>query len=252
VRDGPVLRILSYNIDSALGGLPGIIDEIDRYSPDIVALQEVRTPEEISGFLRTRYPTVNASGQFILATRYTVSSSVGPEPVELDGRLRSPRFTQQVLQTPLGTISLYNIHPISPREVFHTIRGQGLGREMLSRRLFSSTNASIFETNSRVRSLQMRAVAATAQREPNPVLIAGDTNLPHLSLVLHQYLSGYQDGFTKVGWGFGYTFPTNRHPWLRLDRILASEQLRFVRFEVGSSPSSDHRCVVADVQRRRP
>jgi endonuclease/exonuclease/phosphatase family metal-dependent hydrolase len=37
---------------------------------------------------------------------------------------------------------------------------------------------------------------------------------------------------------------------MRIDRILSSEQLRFVRFEVGASQASDHLCVVADLQRR--
>jgi endonuclease/exonuclease/phosphatase (EEP) superfamily protein YafD len=64
-------------------------------------------------------------------------------------------------------------------------------------------------------------------------------------------LSVYQDGFRKAGWGFGYTFPNDRRPppWMRIDRILATDQLRFVRFDVGDSRASDHRCVVADVQK---
>jgi endonuclease/exonuclease/phosphatase (EEP) superfamily protein YafD len=82
------------------------------------------------------------------------------------------------------------------------------------------------------------------------VVIAGDTNLPGLSHVLHRYLSRYQDGFAKAGWGFGYTFPTRpRGPWMRIDRIVASDELRFVRFRVGRSLASDHECVVADLQR---
>ena len=88
--------------------------------------------------------------------------------------------------------------------------------------------------------------------EKGPVIIAGDTNLPGLSFVFHRSLSGFQDGFTRAGWGFGYTFPTNHVPWMRIDRVLASDELRFVRFEVGKSLVSDHHCVVADLQRRSP
>jgi endonuclease/exonuclease/phosphatase family metal-dependent hydrolase len=82
------------------------------------------------------------------------------------------------------------------------------------------------------------------------VVIGGDTNLPGLSVVLGEYLSGFRDGFSQAGWGFGYTYPTDKwRPWMRIDRILASNALRFTGFEVGQSKVSDHRCVVADLQR---
>jgi endonuclease/exonuclease/phosphatase (EEP) superfamily protein YafD len=131
------------------------------------------------------------------------------------------------------------------------MRGQGLRREILSGRLFSSDSA-VFQANSGLRTLQVQSFSAAAQGETDPVVIAGDTNLPGLSYVFHRYLSGYQDGFTKAGWGFGYTFPADRHPWMRIDRILSSDALRFVGFEVGKSRASDHHCVVADLQVRRP
>jgi endonuclease/exonuclease/phosphatase family metal-dependent hydrolase len=100
----------------------------------------------------------------------------------------------------------------------------------------------------------VRTFSSLAGGETEPVVIAGDTNLPGLSLVFARYLSGYQDGFEKAGWGFGYTYPTNKNrpPWMRIDRILATASLRFERFEVGASSASDHRCVVADIRSREP
>jgi endonuclease/exonuclease/phosphatase (EEP) superfamily protein YafD len=83
------------------------------------------------------------------------------------------------------------------------------------------------------------------------VVIAGDLNLTGLSPVL-AHLSRFRDGFTDAGWGFGYTFPTNHRPWMRLDRILATDDLDFTYFEVGTSNASDHRCVVAEFERRKP
>jgi endonuclease/exonuclease/phosphatase family metal-dependent hydrolase len=94
--------------------------------------------------------------------------------------------------------------------------------------------------------------AEAAAHEPGPAVIAGDTNLPDLSYILNRYLSAYQDGFAKVGSGFGYTFPTDhgRRPWMRIDRIFANQELRFVRFDIGHSLASDHLCVIADLQRQ--
>jgi len=249
-RGAPVLRVLSYNINSGNGGVDAIVEEIDRQAPDVVFLQEVGSSEPLNGLLRARFQTVNEANQFVVASKYPVLSTGDPEKLDYEGRHRSPRFVRQVLDTPLGRIVFYNVHPLSPREIFYTLRGRGLRREVLSGRLFSSANSAVFQANSGLRTLQVEAFSAAADGETEPVVIAGDTNLPGLSFVLHRYLSRYQDGFTKAGWGLGYTFPTDRHPWMRIDRIFASEDLRFVRFEVGQSHASDHRCVVADLQRR--
>jgi endonuclease/exonuclease/phosphatase (EEP) superfamily protein YafD len=249
--NAPVLRVLSYNVDSGNGGVDSIVEEIDRHSPDVVFLQEVGASEPIVSLLRERFPTVNEANQFIVASKYPVLSIDDPEKLEYDGRHRSPRFVRQVLDTPLGRIAFYNVHPLSPREIFYSLRGEGLRHEILSGRLLSPASSATFQGNSGLRTLQVQAFSAAAGTETDPVVIAGDTNLPGLSVVLRRYLSRYQDGFTKAGWGFGYTFPVNRYPWMRIDRILASDELRFVRFEVGQSQASDHRCVVADLQLKR-
>jgi endonuclease/exonuclease/phosphatase family metal-dependent hydrolase len=69
---------------------------------------------------------------------------------------------------------------------------------------------------------------------------------------LARYLSRYKDGFAQASWGFGYTFPADKTPWMRIDRVMVSDELRVVGFEVGKSTLSDHRCVVADLQRAKP
>ncbi len=144
------------------------------------------------------------------------------------------------------------MHPLSPRAPFRTLRGAGLRREILSGRLFAGgAGAAEFMDNTALRTAQVESFSQRAARETVPVIIGGDTNLPSLSYVLHRYLSRYQDGFSVAGSGFGYTFPTTR-PWMRMriDRVLASPELRFARFDVGTSHASDHFCVVADLQRR--
>ena len=245
---GPIIRVLTYNINANVGGIDHVVDEIARFSPDVVLLQETGLVDALVAKLQTVYPTVNAENQFLVASRYPVLSTVSPDRLDYDGRLRSPRFVQQTLQTPLGRIVIYNIHPISPRESFYELRG--FRRGLLSGRLLTFTGSALYKANSGLRTLQVQAFSEAAKRETDPVIIAGDTNLPGLSYVFDRFLSGYQDGFAEAGSGFGYTYPTNRHPWMRIDRILASQELRFVRFEVGSSLASDHLCVVADLERR--
>jgi endonuclease/exonuclease/phosphatase family metal-dependent hydrolase len=252
-RSAPVIRVLSYNVNSCYGGAENVAEVIDKYSPDIVFLQELGPAEPIVAVLRSRYPTVRADTQFLVATRFPITSSYDPEKVHYNGRLRSPRWTQQVMDTPLGPIAFYNVHPLSPREGFYALRGNGLKHEILSGRLFTGANKDVLQQNSGLRALQVEDFTDAAKAETLPVVIAGDTNLPGLSYVLNHSLAGYQDGFAKAGWGLGYTFPTTRAPlfpaWMRIDRMFATAQLRFAHFEVGSSKVSDHDCIVADLQR---
>jgi endonuclease/exonuclease/phosphatase (EEP) superfamily protein YafD len=222
--------------------MQGVMSEIARYSPDLVLLQETGGQSGADAFgdlLRGGYPTVFAWKDFVMATRY---------PALPNSAVQGNSYYRQSLETPLGRVAVYNVHTVSPRHPLFALRERGgLKREL------SSGDASPLEVNAALRATQVRALAEAAASETDPVILAGDTNLPGLSPVLNRFLSSYEDGFSVAGWGFGYTFPTNElRPWMRIDRILAKGgPLRFVHFEVGHAFSaSDHLCVVADVQRR--
>jgi endonuclease/exonuclease/phosphatase (EEP) superfamily protein YafD len=246
----PSLRVMSYNVNSELAGTDGIVQEIDRFSPDVLLLEEHGSSDTIVTLLQVRYPTVRVAGQFIVATRFPVTSSFDPEKLRYSGRLRSPRWLEEVIETPLGAIAFFVVHPQSPRQGFYALRGNGLKREILSGQGVPDDVEDVVVDNSGLRAMQVADFASAARQVSRPAIIAGDTNLPDLSYLLHRYLGDFQDGFAKAGWGFGYTFPTGRRGrWMRIDRIMASSELRFIRFEVGRSLASDHSCVVADLQR---
>jgi vancomycin resistance protein VanJ len=251
----PTMRVLSMNVDSGRRGAAEVVAEIDRYSPDVVLLQELGDNDAFGPLLRTHYPTVHVSGQFLLATRYGLSSVIEPPKLPYITENRSPRFIEYLLDTPLGSVHVYNVHPISPREALSAVRGdEGLKREIGTGRIFEGAAAPLVEHNAGLRTLQVQTIWESALHETRPVVIAGDTNLPGLSRTLARtWASGLQDGFSRAGWGFGYTFPTNKlRPWMRIDRIFASDHLRFVGFQVSPSRVSDHRGVVADLQAASP
>jgi endonuclease/exonuclease/phosphatase (EEP) superfamily protein YafD len=248
--DAPVMRVMSYNVNSEAGGADAIVAEVDRYSPDIVFLVEHGASDAMVSLLQARYATVRAMGQFVIATRFPVTSAVDPDKLHYAGSRRSPRWIEAAIDTPLGPIMFLVVHPISPRDGLVAAWAGGLRHKIGTALGLARGTDEIVDYNSGLREMQVAGFTASAQTKSGPVVIAGDTNLPGLSYLLHRYLSEYQDGFTKSGWGFGYTFPVGKHrPWMRIDRILASDELRFVRFQVGTSASSDHRCVVADLQR---
>jgi endonuclease/exonuclease/phosphatase (EEP) superfamily protein YafD len=246
----PIVRVLSYNVESGTGagGYPAIVQEIDRFSPDVVFLVEASPSGTLLADLHARYPTVATASQFVIASRFPVLETTTPEPVPYVDRPHSARYMRLVFDSPMGRLVGYAVHPTSPRESLDRIRANGR-RGILSGQAFNDANAANFYFNSGLREAQVKAFAEAASRETDPVFIAGDTNLPELSVVLRHYLSAFVDGFAEAGWGFGYTFPSDKRvpPWMRIDRILASPALRFTHFEVGSSHASDHHCVVADL-----
>jgi endonuclease/exonuclease/phosphatase family metal-dependent hydrolase len=249
----PVLRVLSYNIDSyeTIGRIDEVLAEIERYSPDVAFLVEAGTgQDQFLPKLQERYVTVQAAGQFVIASKFPLVKVETPPQVVADGRPHSPRFLRVVLDTSLGPVTFYVVHPISPRESLLKVRAAGK-RGLLFGRVFNPATAAAFYANSHLREVQVQTFGAEARNEPGPVVVAGDTNLPDLSLVLAENLSSLEDGFTQAGWGLGYTFPTNKRfpQWMRIDRILAGHGLHFSSFRVGTSPVSDHVCVVGDLVR---
>jgi endonuclease/exonuclease/phosphatase (EEP) superfamily protein YafD len=233
----PVLRVLSYNVNHGYGGPARLVAEIDRFAPDVVLLEKLGDNQEpMRRLLLARYPHVDADGS--MASRYPILSRFDPDQPPAADPLDQSRFYERVIDTPLGPIAFFACHPTSPRD--------GLMSVLRLRR----GSIAVVKRETAHRSAQVARLAARAAAESIPVVIAGDTNLPSLSPLLHDRLSRYRDGFGELGWGFGYTYPFNLFRWMRIDRILASDSLRFVGFQRGSSPASDHLCVVADLQRR--
>jgi endonuclease/exonuclease/phosphatase (EEP) superfamily protein YafD len=244
----PKLRVLSYNVNGPYAGFDVAARTITAYGPDIVLAQEaISGAEGLAKALGPGYAFSAAGDEFLVASRFPIVERSEFEPVPGKDRAHSPRFRRYVIETPIGRLVFYNVHPRSPRWVFQGMRGKGLKREIFSGRLFSGDSAGDLSYNSSLREDQVRAIVAHASAEKAPVVIAGDTNLPGLSPVFARHFGGYQDGFSAKGNGFGYTFPS-RFPWMRIDRILAGPGLDFLGFEVGcDNQTSDHLCVIADL-----
>jgi len=233
------IRVLSYNVDFGTGSRPDVREEIARAGADVVLLQG--SDRRIFDRLKQTFAGMDTrrAGEFYIASRYPILDFYEPPP--LDGDLGAG-FVRATLDTPIGVLDVYNLHPVSPRPGFEAMRENG--------QLVAPENTGKVERNAAVRGRQLAALAAHAHAARNPVVLAGDTNLPGLSPLLREHLGDYQDGFAEVGRGFGYTFPAHRWPWMRIDRILAGPELYFVKFTVGDRRGSDHLCVIADLARR--
>jgi endonuclease/exonuclease/phosphatase (EEP) superfamily protein YafD len=245
---GPTLKLLSFNIDTARRGPEGLLAVVDRERPDLVLFQETPWAGPVHAGLRARYPYVEPSTDFLLASRFAVLERTPPDRVPATDP-RSRRFVRYLVDTSLGKLAVYSVHPISPRGTLNANTFRGVIAQIRAGALLESAARRELLENAQLRVNQVGGAANLARVEPYPVLLAGDTNLPSLSPALRRQLGAYHDAFRSAGWGFGYTFPAE-HPFLRLDRVLLGPELAASEFRVGCPGASDHLCVVAQLFRR--
>lgn len=243
------LRLASCNVGAgAFGSNEAILTMLQAARADIILLQAVH-PNQYAA-LRAGMPgfDIREAGQFWIASRFRVDGVLEPPKIAHRGLARSPRFARFTINTPRGPVVIYDVHPISPRDGLDEIRGQGIRSGIMSGRLFNSNARATVVANTQLRLSQVHAIAEDARQSPYPVIIAGDTNLPGLSWAFANLLGEYREGFAAAGSGFGYTFPAPKHPWMRIDRIIADQRWRFLDFRVIRTAVSDHYAVLADLE----
>jgi endonuclease/exonuclease/phosphatase (EEP) superfamily protein YafD len=245
---GPAIRLVSLNIWFGRRGMDQVLAELDAARADLVVVQATDPIDARRLVAHFRERHLHHAGQFFLASRFPIAEVHVPADLP-DGA--PANFVRYTLDTPLGRIDLYNAHPRSPRDGFEVVRGDGLLHNLKTQRELPPGSAEEIDRNTALRERQVRALAEAARSSRHPVVIAGDLNLPGLSLLYARHLSGYTDGFAARGSGFGYTFPAHHRygPWMRIDRVLAGPGLAFASFRVGGRRASDHCPVIAEIVR---
>ena len=244
------LRFRLFTLNTGLGknGTGEILARIHGVNPDLIALEEVNDDDVEA--LRLGLPgyAFQHLDQFVIASRFPIEAEVVAPALWSDGQAQSAQYAHCRLATPAGPIRLFAVHPVSPHDAFDQLRGRGIPNELLSGRLLGSASARAMEANTRVRLEQVRALAADVAKSSEPVILAGDTNLPGLSWAFSRWLGELSDGFAEVGRGFGYSYPAQRMVWMRIDRILAGPRFRFLDAATISPRVSDHLAVTADLE----
>ena len=104
---------------------------------------------------------------------------------------------------------------------------------------------------SRARVKQAALIKEHIQSCPYPVILAGDFNDTPQSYIYRDLSRGFDDGFCKKGYGFATTY-AGAIPALRIDYILAQEELDFLDYWVPRAPYSDHYPVVSRLRWNEP
>ncbi len=244
------LRVFTLNIGLGENGIDGVLARVRSTNADVIVLEAV-APGNVAA-LRAGLSdySVRFVDQFAVASRFPFGEVFAPRPFTVDGEWHTPHYARFQLRTPAGPLRLFATHPISPHDAFSRMRGEGLRYEALSGRLLETAQGYSTVANTAERVAQIQLEAEDAARSPDPVLIAGDTNLPGLSRTLAQCLGDYQDAFAEAGRGFGYTYPAQRSVWMRIDRILADQHFTVLAASVVSPRAYDHLGVMADLEMR--
>ena len=244
-RGQPQLRLVSYNVWFGRRGDAEVVAALQALRPDVVVAQA--TNDRTYQLLRRTYPNFfeSSHAEYAIVSRYPIESS---EQAPLLPGTSAPAYVRYTLRTPIGPVDLFSVHPYSPRPGIESLRGQGFWVS-LKESLWPSAEAERAVTANRdIRQAQIDTIAVALTRAAHPVLVAGDTNLPTLSATFARAFGHLQDGFASVGFGFGYTFPAHKFPWMRIDRVLADRHFRFAQFLVGSRNGSDHCPVLAVIE----
>ncbi len=210
--------------------------------PDIVCLQEIPLSYVPRG------PDWGISNSYLF--RHKNSLLVSRYPIKEKGKKSFEGSGNSIswadIATPLGKLRVFNVHLQSnrisqdtdvlaeaPIDEAKTWKGW---RKVL-RKVRSST---------RLREEQALWLAEAIHNSPLPVLVAGDFNDSPQSYAYRIIRNELNDSFEHGGTGFGTTF-AGRIPGLRIDFILGSQDLNFVRHHVSPVRFSDHYPVLSRV-----
>jgi endonuclease/exonuclease/phosphatase (EEP) superfamily protein YafD len=231
-------RVLTCNTNGTALRPDALAEFIIATRPDVVALQE----GDVRSLPAETWPD-GWSLRTTVASRYPLREveKLGAELLGGDGFV-----TRFDLETPGGLVHFFNLHLETVRDGLEAV----LSSKRRPWRAAPSLDANIAL---RARESDMasvwvgRSAAPVGRGDCEPVLVAGDFNMPTDSSIYRRFWSPYTNAFSATGLGFGYTKFTRWHG-IRIDHILAGPGWRCRRCWVGPDIGSDHRPVVADLE----
>jgi len=234
----PFLRVMTCNMHRKQLSAAEFQALLDALRPDVVAMQDWTSVDQPKLFPSSIWNT-RRDGELFLACRFPIIQTqwitlAEPPPVNFNVRLGAAVCYR--LLTPLGEVSLINLHLSSPHAAL-----QALER-------FDPASPEQLDYNSRCRELESATIEQFTEKLDDPVLIVGDFNTPTESILYRRYWDHLTNAFSAVGFGFGTTHISTASS-VRIDHILYSTGWRARACWIGPAVGSPHRPLVADMLR---
>jgi len=221
------VTVLTCNIHSRSADAKAMALLIEKTNPDIVALQEWQPGLE-QAMLKSGRWYVHGEGELLLASRYPIAKIQSISSRNWVGP--GEAFVYE-LRPPGRTLRFINLHLASPHRQFETFIAVG------------PAAAPVIRNNIYTRGQQSQRVLQAASEAGEPLLIAGDFNMPTESVIFRRDWSSYSDAFCAGGVGWGYTYHSRRTP-IRIDHVL-SQGWKCRSAWTAPSVGSPHRPLVA-------
>ncbi len=232
---GKALTVMTFNLGPNRSQPAQLVSAIRAAGADVVAVQELfpAAGNALQDGLADRYPFTilpPAPGSTGLLSRCPIIQHEWFRPAGF-GRT-ALRATLDVDGTPW---TVFVVHPLPPH---------------LSR---CGTCRLPYRVDDGERERQVEDIAGRAAAVAGPVLIVGDLNMSEQSRAYDILAGRFGDAFREGGWGLGLTFPNGLQvgqlwvplPFVRIDYIFHSADLRAAGSYVGCRGSSDHCYLVA-------
>ncbi|MCY1076352.1 endonuclease/exonuclease/phosphatase family protein [Archangium lansingense] len=232
-RTGGDLRVMTFNIQSAIRGLDKVAEVIRSASPDIVALQEVDVGSWRARGMHQPAELARRTGLKYYAHFRTTRLFGGDYGVALLSRYPLESVEQHPLPVLPGT------EPRTVARVLVKVNGQDVSVYVthLTQRPFTGD----------IRVRQSAAIMRLMAKDPRPKLLMGDMNDTPDSGSLRLFKHALADVFDLRGKGPADTYPLPLFPGLRIDYVLASDRFMPRSSEVLRVKASDHYPLVADL-----
>lgn len=151
-------------------------------------------------------------------------------------------------------IYVFALHMPTPRDQLNAVKGFGLLGSVAHRLKKGGHADKVYLEGKAFFRYQLelanRLIDFTREAD-KPFVVAGDFNIPTHGKTYRAYKKAWTEVFAEVGSGYGYTFPgdTRRFlaPWLRLDNIYCSRDLRPVSARAEKGRGSQHHAMVAEL-----
>jgi endonuclease/exonuclease/phosphatase family metal-dependent hydrolase len=248
-----------------------IFDEIRKFNPDILCLQEFFTAENNGSMNNVRIMKeefgfthhIFSKDNWIQGKLYSGTAIFSKFPIISDSVIRYPKGSAKSAENITSadvifnsdTIRIYNMHLQSfgfgPKDYsnFDKIQNQQDTGLQASKNILRKMEQTFY-----LHSLQADFVKLQLRNSPHPVIACGDLNDVPNSYAYYTISDDMNDCFLQKGAGIGKTFTstTSRFlgslPTLRIDYVLTSPQMSTAQFTRMRRKLSDHSALVADIE----
>lgn len=222
---GDVIRVVSLNCDV---GQVRSVEEIGRWKPDIVLLQESPSSDQLERLSKTLF---GAAGGFIHGGDVSILS---PGQIQPKFANRASHFVHAELTLPNGlSTQVISLHLAPP--VFRL--------DFWTRDFWIDHRDKRIEHREQISDIMEHVQGIPASSH---LIVGGDFNSPPYDDTAAPLEHRLFDTFQKAGRGWGST-GTNEYPFFRVDQIWVSPTFRAESVTAQKTLYSDHRTVVCDL-----